>query len=134
VILTGAPGSGKSTVIDQLREREFQCVDEPARQILAEQRRINGAGVYDKDPHLFVELLLSRAISEYGRASDADRAVFFDRARYFYNLEHMSEFLAQVRLAELEFRAQRDRFLGHEANHQIKPTPRAALLLEPSGA
>ena len=78
-ILTGAPGSGKSTVMALLKERGFACVDEPARQILAEQRRFGGAGVPDKDPRLFTELLLSRHLADYGRMQGGDTPVFFDR-------------------------------------------------------
>ncbi|MHA1567351.1 MAG: AAA family ATPase [Alphaproteobacteria bacterium] len=78
-ILTGAPGSGKSTVLTLLKERGFACVDEPARQILAEQRRFGGAGVPDRDPRLFTELLLSRHLADYGRMGGRDDLVFFDR-------------------------------------------------------
>src|SRR3546814_10233995 len=44
-------------------------VHPPARQILAEQRSIGGAGVPDRNPALFTELLLSRALyAQIGRA------------------------------------------------------------------
>jgi predicted ATPase len=39
-ILTGAMGAGKSTVLKELRKLKLTCVDEPARQLLAEQRDI----------------------------------------------------------------------------------------------
>jgi predicted ATPase len=57
----------------------FLGVNEPAREILAEQRAIGGNGVYDKDPRLFCDLMLERAIADYKRlAGDGDPA-FFDR-------------------------------------------------------
>ncbi|MEM7017285.1 MAG: AAA family ATPase, partial [Pseudomonadota bacterium] len=72
-ILTGAPGSGKSTLINTLRARGIQCIDEPARQILAEQRLINGEGVPEKkDPGLFIELMLSRTTQAYRSITSAD--------------------------------------------------------------
>jgi predicted ATPase len=79
IILTGAPGSGKSTILRLLRERGCICVDEPARQIISEQRAILGAGIADKDPSLFVELMLSRAISRYQGISATSHTVIFDR-------------------------------------------------------
>ena len=44
-VLTGAPGSGKSTIVTVMRHLGFSCIEEPARQILAEQRSINSAGL-----------------------------------------------------------------------------------------
>jgi predicted ATPase len=79
IILTGAPGSGKSTILDLLREKGFTCIDEPARQIIAEQRLIGGTGVSDRDPLLFIELMLSRAISKYMDVLKSSEVVFFDR-------------------------------------------------------
>lgn len=79
IIVTGGPGSGKSTLLGVLRQEGYTCVDEPARQIISEQRAINGTGVSDRDPALFIELMLSRAISRYQETQDTAGAVFFDR-------------------------------------------------------
>lgn len=79
IILTGAPGSGKSTLIRLLREKGVPCVDEPARRIIAEQRAIGGQGVGDRDSRLFVELLLSRAMWEYSSLNQAATRTLFDR-------------------------------------------------------
>jgi ATPase subunit of ABC transporter with duplicated ATPase domains len=65
VVLTGAPGSGKSTILKILREKGYCCINEPVREVIAEQRAIRGSGVSDKNPALFVELMLSRAILRY---------------------------------------------------------------------
>jgi predicted ATPase len=78
-ILTGAPGSGKSTLVQLLRARGVQCVDEPARRVIAEQRTIGGFGVSDRDPRLFVELLLSHSISDYKNFTQQKTASIFDR-------------------------------------------------------
>src|SRR5215467_14842919 len=64
-VLTGAPGSGKSTIVTVIQHLGFSCIEEPARQILAEQRSINSAGLPEKDPRLFTELMLSRSIYQY---------------------------------------------------------------------
>jgi predicted ATPase len=54
-------------------------VGEPAREILAEQRAIGGAGTYDRDPSLFVDLLLRRSIEKHEAARPWDGPVVFDR-------------------------------------------------------
>jgi predicted ATPase len=78
-LLTGPPGGGKSALLNHLHAQGFVVVAEPARQILAEQRRIDGVGVPSRDPRLFVELMLSRAISDYMRRETTAAPVFFDR-------------------------------------------------------
>lgn len=77
-ILTGPPGSGKTSILAELSKRGFPIVDEPARRVLIQQRRIGGEGVYDKNPFLFKELMLSRMLYDYESAPKYD-LVFFDR-------------------------------------------------------
>ena len=78
-VLTGAFGSGKSTVLELLRLRGVQVIVEPARQILAEQRSIQGNGVPERDPRLFVELMLSRMLSTYRQSDSRPGPLLFDR-------------------------------------------------------
>ena len=77
-VLTGAPGSGKTAILDRLRS-EFRCVDEPAREVLAEQRASGGRGTWDQDPSLFVHLLLERSIEKYEAAHGSGETVILDR-------------------------------------------------------
>ena len=72
-------GSGKSTVINELKDKALTCIKEPAREILAEQRLIDGVGVPDKDPHLFCQLLLSRSIYQYKNMKENHGKILFDR-------------------------------------------------------
>jgi len=77
-ILTGAPGSGKTAILNLLRG-DIRCVDEPAREVLAEQRASGGRGTWDQDPALFVDLLLRRSIETYESARGSKDPVLFDR-------------------------------------------------------
>lgn len=79
IIITGAMGSGKSTVLQLLKAKGFIVVAEPAREILAEQRSIEDEGVPEKDPKLFTQLLLSRAIYQYKEMQNTNDIVIFDR-------------------------------------------------------
>ena len=78
-ILTGAPGSGKTSILTKLHG-EFRCEDEPAREVLAGQRANGGRGTWDQDPSLFVHLLLERSIQKYESARRTKQTVLFDRA------------------------------------------------------
>jgi predicted ATPase len=78
-VLTGAMGSGKSAIIEQLIKRRLKCVAEPARQVLHEQRAISADGVPETDPDLFTQLMLSRATSFYLENFAAETLTIFDR-------------------------------------------------------
>jgi predicted ATPase len=78
-VLTGAFSSGKSTLLERLRLRGIRGIVEPARPILAEQRSIQGNGLPERDPRLFVELMLSRMLSTYGQIDTPPGPVLFDR-------------------------------------------------------
>ena len=73
-------GAGKSTLLTKLIELGYTCVAEPAREILAEQRKIGGNGVPEIDPQLFIDLMLKKTIAQYEKYSKSDNIVSFDRA------------------------------------------------------
>lgn len=77
-ILTGAMGAGKSTVLDKLKEK-FICIDEPAREILKEERMCGGEGVPEKNAERFNELMLMRMIVEYEENLSNNETIIFDR-------------------------------------------------------
>ena len=79
IIITGAMGSGKSTVLKLLKAEGLTVVEEPAREILAEQRSIGDEGVPERNPKLFTQLLLSRAIYQYKQMQYGHATVIFDR-------------------------------------------------------
>jgi predicted ATPase len=78
IVLTGAPGSGKTSVLDRLGPSRVR-VREPARVVLAEQRAVDGAGTPERDADLFQELLLRRAIDDHRAALAQRGTVVFDR-------------------------------------------------------
>lgn len=78
-ILTGAMGAGKSTLLKILQDKQISTIPEPAREIIAQQRAIEGEGIYDRDPKLFHHLMLSRSIFQYQQYQSYSRSVIFDR-------------------------------------------------------
>ena len=74
-VLTGAPGTGKTTLLRRLGD-DFVTVDEPARQVLAELRANTGTADSEIDPATFVGLLLERSIDNYTAHAGGDRVVF----------------------------------------------------------
>lgn len=93
-ILSGAMGSGKSTILAGLRDLGLPCVSEPAREILAEQRQIHAMGVPEKNADLFCMLMLSRSIHNYHQNSAVEESVIFDRG--------IPDLIAYARLFQLD--------------------------------
>ena len=78
-VITGGPGSGKSTLIDALRHAGHNISAEVGRQIIKEQARIGGRAVPWTDPPLFAEMMLSREMAAYSAQASVSGPVFFDR-------------------------------------------------------
>jgi predicted ATPase len=77
-IVTGAPGSGKTAILNHVGAG-IRCVGEAAREILAEQRLVDGMGTPDRDARLFLDLLLHRSIDKHVAAHPWEGSVVFDR-------------------------------------------------------
>ncbi len=87
-LLTGPPGSGKSALLLELQALGYPTVNEPAREVLEEQRSFDGNGVPERSPELFTELMLSRAIARFKQMKEVRGPVFFDRG-VLVVLEHV---------------------------------------------
>ncbi len=78
-VLTGGPGSGKSTVLDALEGRGYARSIEAGRGIIQDQMAISGSALPWNDPALFAELMLSWDMRSYHIAEQSTGPVFFDR-------------------------------------------------------
>ena len=78
-ILTGGPGSGKSSIIQALREQGYLCMDEVGRQIIQEQLSIGGNALHTADNVKFRDLMLTRSMGDYLRVNESQKPIFFDR-------------------------------------------------------
>lgn len=78
-ILTGGPGSGKTSLINELSERGFMCVPEVARQIIQKQVQINGVFLPWKDARGYSRLMLEASISDFITNNEVTEKLFFDR-------------------------------------------------------
>ena len=75
-ILTGAPGTGKTTLLKRLAD-VYETMSEPAREVIADQKMNSGNGLWHKDRKLFIDLLLKKSIENFMNASGP--VTFFDR-------------------------------------------------------
>jgi predicted ATPase len=80
-VITGGPGTGKTTLLAELARRGHTCVPEDARAVIQEQVASGGSALPWADAPRFAELLMQRSISTWNRFASARPAapVYFDR-------------------------------------------------------
>lgn len=80
IVITGGPGTGKSTVIEELEQRGFSCVHEISRQVTLEAREKGIEQLFITNPLLFSEMLLEGRTNQYQNATTSNtELIFFDR-------------------------------------------------------
>ncbi|MRG56910.1 AAA family ATPase [Phyllobacterium sp. SYP-B3895] len=79
IILTGGPGSGKTSLIAALDRHGYATSTEAGRAIIRHHQIVDGPAVPWKDPAIFAELMLSWEMRSYDSAADSADLVFFDR-------------------------------------------------------
>ncbi|NQW35457.1 MAG: ATP-binding protein [Flavobacteriales bacterium] len=80
IVLTGGPGTGKTSIIDELHKRGYLCQQEVSRRIILMARENGIEQLFLKDPLLFSKLLLEGRIQQFKDAlNKKGDFVFFDR-------------------------------------------------------
>jgi predicted ATPase len=78
-VITGGPGSGKSTLMSALLDRGFETVEETGRVIIREQISSAGDALPWGNRTEFAQLMLDREIENYTRMEKSAAPVVFDR-------------------------------------------------------
>lgn len=80
VVIIGGPGSGKTTIIEELTARGYTCYPEISRQVTLEARKQGIEQLFLEKPLLFSELLLEGRKKQYHSAlAEESDIVFIDR-------------------------------------------------------
>ena len=80
IVITGGPGTGKSSIIDELKQRGYICFEEISRQVTLEARKNGVEQLFLTQPLLFSELLLEGRKKQYIEADKLEETtVFMDR-------------------------------------------------------
>ena len=80
IVITGGPGTGKSTVIDELLQLDYSCMPEISREITLEAQRTGTVQLFLEKPLLFSQMLLEGRVQQYKEADQKGSSViFFDR-------------------------------------------------------
>lgn len=80
IVITGGPGTGKSTVIEELIKRNYACMPEISREVTLNAKKKGIEQLFLTKPLLFSELLLEGRVNQYIESETKNNnIVFFDR-------------------------------------------------------
>lgn len=80
IVITGGPGSGKTTLIRSLEQKGYDVMHEISRQITLEAQQNGTEQLFLEDPLLFSEKLLEGRMKQFEDAKNCDAPVlFYDR-------------------------------------------------------
>lgn len=80
IVITGGPGTGKTSIINELKSRGFTCLEEISRQVTLKARETGIEQLFLTDPLLFSKLLLEGRTNQFYEASLLESEhIFLDR-------------------------------------------------------
>jgi len=77
IVITGGPGTGKTTIIDGLIEKGYMCFPEISREIITEARKQGIEQLFLEKPLLFSELLLEGRKKQFQKAEKHTNSILF---------------------------------------------------------
>ena len=78
-VISGGPGSGKTTTLGHLKALGFPATPEVARQIIQEQVQFDGSALPWRDREAYTRVMLERSIASYLAHSAQSGPLFADR-------------------------------------------------------
>nr|WP_321237519.1 ATP-binding protein [uncultured Psychroserpens sp.] len=80
IVITGGPGTGKTSIINELISRGYTCFEEVSRQVTLDARKDGVEQLFLTKPLLFSDLLLKARMQQYKDVETTEeRLIFLDR-------------------------------------------------------
>ena len=106
IVLIGGPGTGKTTVLNELKNRGFYCFDEVSREVTIKAQEQGIEQLFLTEPLLFSKMLLEGREEQFIASKKINKKqVFFDRGipdvhayMNYFNTEYPSYFIEKSNL------------------------------------
>lgn len=80
IVITGGPGTGKTSIINELLHRDFVCLEEISRQVTLEAQQRGIDQLFLTEPLLFSDMLLEGRTKQFLEAGESTEPfIFLDR-------------------------------------------------------
>lgn len=79
IVITGGPGTGKTTLIDELSSQGYPIMPEVSREVILEARKEGIEQLFLVKPLLFSEKLMEHRLQQFQEAPTNEPMVLFDR-------------------------------------------------------
>lgn len=79
-VITGGPGTGKTTLIGELRKHRYKCIGEVARRIIKGQIEIRGNALPWENTKKYSLMMMTESIKDFEKLKEEEGIYFFDRS------------------------------------------------------
>jgi len=80
IVISGGPGTGKSSIIDELSKKGYKIFEESSREIIKKYKKLGHEQLFLSNPIKFSEILLKNRVNQYIESNNANsNYCFFDR-------------------------------------------------------
>jgi len=80
IVITGGPGTGKSSIVKTLESYGYPCLHEVSREVILQARKEGYEQLFLEKPLLFSELLLEGRVNQFQEGLEfKSKMVFYDR-------------------------------------------------------
>lgn len=79
IVITGGPGTGKTSIINELLRRDYICLEEISRQVILDAQKQGIDQLFLTKPLLFSDMLLEGRKKQFSEARSNDQLTFLDR-------------------------------------------------------
>ena len=106
IVLIGGPGTGKTTVLNELKSRSYYCFEEVSREVILKAQKQGIEQLFLTEPLLFSKLLLEGREQQFLMADKTDeKLIFFDRGipdvyayMDYFNTEYPNYFIEKSKM------------------------------------
>jgi predicted ATPase len=77
ILLIGGPGTGKTSILNELKKLKYECYSEVSREIILNAKKQGIDQLFVSKPLLFSEMVLEGRIEQYVKAMESNSEIIF---------------------------------------------------------